>query len=279
MIIKRVYNNNVALATDEQGREVVVAGRGLCFSRRPGDELDAGLVEKVFSLESPSNLGRFEKLARSIPSEYLIIAEDIVEMLRQESDLTIDDGILIALADHINLSLEREKRGIALDNPLLVEIKQYYKREFALAQRAAGIIHDHLGFWVSEEETGFIALHIVNATMNERQDRLIRSIEMIKAILGIVESAFDVHLDPDSLLYERFLRHLQFFAQRVLDTEGLQAGDDVPVLLERESWPRAFACADTIAAFVEDSYGIHVTKAERGYLVYHLVTLLGPDAR
>ena len=65
MVIKLVYNN-VALATDEGGREVVVIGRGVCFGRRAGDAVDASLVEKVFSLQGQDNVSRLERLLKSI---------------------------------------------------------------------------------------------------------------------------------------------------------------------------------------------------------------------
>lgn len=275
MQIKRIYNNNVALV-DDGGREVVVIGRGLCFGRRAGDAVDEGRVEKVFSLRNEGALGRFERLIESIDPDYLVIAEDIVGMLRSESDLAIDDdGILIALADHVSLALEREKRGVTLANPMLFEIKHVYRREFDLARRAAEIIHDRLGIWVSEEEVGFITLHIVNATMSERPDHLIHSIEMIRDILAIVGEEFGDRVDPESLAYERFLRHLQFFAQRVLGGGDSQDDASLPVLLDRADYPDAFACADRIAAYVEGAHAVRVTDAERSYLVYHLATLVG----
>lgn len=275
MDIKRIYNNNVALATDDEGREVVVIGRGVCFGHRPGDAVDPSLVEKVFSLQDQDNMSRAEKLLGSIPSEYLLIAEEIVSMLRQESKLPIDNGILLALADHISLSIERERRGVTLANPMLYEIKQLYRKEFALAGKAAQIIHDHLGVWVSEEEMGFITLHIVNATMSQRPDNLIFSVEMIKGVLGIVSETYGDRIDTSSLAYERFLRHLQFFAQRVFGTKGTQEDGGAPALLDREDYPEAFTCADRIASYVERTYRTQVTEAERGYLVYHLVNLVG----
>lgn len=279
MDIKRIYNNNVALATDAEGREVVVIGRGVCFGRRAGDTIDDALVEKVFSPMGEGAMSRFEKLVGSIPSEYLVVAEDIVAMLRHESDLDIDDGILIALADHISLSVEREKRGVTLANPMLFEIAHLYRKEFALAHRAAEIIHDHLDVWVSEEEVGFITLHIVNATMSQRPDNLVFSVEMIRGILAIVGESFGDRVDPESLSYERFLRHLQFFAQRVLDEGSSQDMSATPVLLDREDYPEAFACADRIADYVEGAHDTPVTDAEKSYLVYHLANLVGSAAQ
>ena len=70
-----------------------------------------------------------------------------------------------------------EKNHIVCENPLLLEIKQFYKKEFALSRKAAQIIHNHMDIWISEEEMGFITLHIVNASMKQRSDILINSIQ------------------------------------------------------------------------------------------------------
>ena len=107
-------------------------------------------------------------------------------MLRRESDSVIDDNVLIALTDHISMVLEREQAGIICDNPLLFEIKRFYGREFELALKAREIIRGHLGIEISEAEVGFIALHIVNATMKQRADHLMLSIKMINGILNTV---------------------------------------------------------------------------------------------
>ena len=65
--------------------------------------LDSASFEKVFTLDDPTQLSRLERLIKGIPSEYLLIAEDIVAMLSRESDSVIDDNVLIALTDHISM--------------------------------------------------------------------------------------------------------------------------------------------------------------------------------
>ena len=37
VVIKRVFNNNVAMVTSDDGSELIVIGRGLCFGRHAGD--------------------------------------------------------------------------------------------------------------------------------------------------------------------------------------------------------------------------------------------------
>lgn len=280
MIIKRVYNNNVAMAISDDGHELIVMGKGLAFGRRPGDEVNAANVEKTFTLagnvlSDAEALRRMEKVLESIPTEYLAIAEDIVEMLRRELGVPVGDDILVALADHISLSLDRERRGVPCENPLLSDIRQFYRREYELAHRAADIIHAYLGIWISPEEQGFITLHIVNSTMGQRPDRLIKSVQLVADALAVIEREYGVQLDEESFAYERLVRHLQFFAQRALDPQEVQEQDAALLAPAKEDFPKAHSCAEAIAREIEPKYRIRVTDAEIGYLVYHIVNLLG----
>lgn len=279
MQIKRVFNNNVAMAVTEDGAEIIVIGRGLCFGRHAGDNLDASLIEKTYDLRRPDQdeaaFARMEKLIQSIPTIYLVIAEEIARMLRESFDPDIDDGIVMALADHISLSLEREKNGVVCENPLLPEIRNFYRKEYALAGNAARIIETYTGICISPQEQGFITLHIVNSTMRQRADRLIVSVELVRDVLSIVSAYYGVILDETSLAYERFLRHLQFFAQRALDPSAGQVTADALFSLAAQDYPRAFGCATQISDHLKNSFSVHVTDAEKSYLAYHIVNLLG----
>lgn len=273
MYIKRVYNNNVVMV-DDAGTERIAVGKGIAFGRKRGDVLDSAPFEKVFTLDDPTQLSRLERLIKGIPSEYLLIAEDIVSMLRRESASVIDDNVLIALTDHISMALEREQAGIICDNPLLFEIKRFYGREFELALKAREIIRGHLGIEISEAEVGFIALHIVNATMKQRADHLMLSIKMINGILNTVSETFGLTYDEGSVQYERFLRHLQFFSQRVLDKSIAQSEDTFLFHLGKDQYPDALECTERIGAHIEQEYGCVVSDAEKGYLVYHIANLV-----
>lgn len=273
MYIKRVYNNNVVMV-DDAGIERIAVGKGIAFGRKRGDVVDSASFEKVFTLDDPTQLSRLERLIKGIPSEYLLIAEDIVSMLRRESASVIDDNVLIALTDHISMALEREQAGIICDNPLLFEIKRFYGREFELALKAREIIRGHLGIEISEAEVGFIALHIVNATMRQRADHLMLSIKMINGILNTVSETFGLTYDEGSVQYERFLRHLQFFSQRVLDKSIAQSEDTFLFHLGKDQYPDALECTERIGAHIEQEYGCVVSDAEKGYLVYHIANLV-----
>ena len=163
VVIKRVFNNNVAMVTSDDGSELIVIGRGLCFGRHAGDAIDEASVEKTYALQEGTSqdsrtIDRLAHLLESIPTVNLVISEDIVQMLRRELNVDINDKILIALADHISLALERERKGVPCENPLLLEIQQFYRKEYALAGRALQIVKEYMGIQMSEEEQGFITL-------------------------------------------------------------------------------------------------------------------------
>lgn len=194
VVIKRVFNNNVAMVTSDDGSELIVIGRGLCFGRHAGDAIDEASIEKTYALQEGTSqdsrtIDRLAHLLESIPTVNLVISEDIVQMLRRELNVDINDKILIALADHISLALERERKGVPCENPLLLEIQQFYRKEYALAGRALQIIKEYMGIQMSEEEQGFITLHIVNATMPQRSDRLIVSVQLVRDVSRLFPSA------------------------------------------------------------------------------------------
>lgn len=274
MEIVRIYNNNVVVTYNVDGEEAIAIGRGLAFQKKPGDTLDEAKIEKIFLLKDKTIMSKLEKLVQDIPSVYLTISEEIVHMIHVSSDIKVNENIYITLTDHISASLEREKNNIICENPLLMEIKQFYKKEFELAKMSAEIIKRHVNIQISEEEMGFITLHIVNASMNQRADNTLKSIQLIRDIIQIAERFFDITMDKESLRYDRFIRHLQFLARRLLEEEILKPEDDFLYTLGRTSYPKAFACAEEISTYIKLNYKKQITNAEKGYLVYHIINVL-----
>lgn len=135
MEIIRIYNNNVAVVRGDDGKEMIVIGKGLVFQKHAGDLVDETRVEKCFTLQNPRVMTKLEQLIKDMPSIYLSISEEIVEMIRSESDLKLSENIYITLTDHISMSLEREKKGVILGNPFLIEIKQFYKKNLNWRKR------------------------------------------------------------------------------------------------------------------------------------------------
>ena len=273
MEIIRIYNNNVAVVRGDDGKEMIVIGKGLVFQKHAGDLVDETRVEKCFTLQNPRVMTKLEQLIKDMPSIYLSISEEIVEMIRSESDLKLSENIYITLTDHISMSLEREKKGVILGNPFLIEIKQCDKKEFKLAEKAADIIKKHLGLDISEDEIGTITLHIVNASMNQNLENTVKATRMIQDILNIVQECSECRFDEESLAYSRFVRHLQFLAKNLLEKRSKSERDDFMFKITRLRFPEAAACVRRIKAHLEEAFGVSISEAEQGFLIYHIVNL------
>lgn len=273
MEIIRIYNNNVAVVRGDDGKEMIVIGKGLVFQKHAGDLVDETRVEKCFTLQNPRVMTKLEQLIKDMPSIYLSISEEIVEMIRSESDLKLSENIYITLTDHISMSLEREKKGVILGNPFLIAIKQFYKKEFKLAEKAADIIKKHLGLDISEDEIGTITLHIVNASMNQNLENTVKATRMIQDILNIVQECSECRFDEESLAYSRFVRHLQFLAKNLLEKRSKSERDDFMFKITRLRFPEAAACVRRIKAHLEEAFGVSISEAEQGFLIYHIVNL------
>lgn len=133
MQIAKVLNNNVVVVLDEHRREQVVMGRGLAFQKRPGDVLDDSKIEKVFALQSDELVGRLGELLSQIPLEVMTTCDRIIDLARGRLG-KLQESLYITLTDHCHFAIERQKKGIALRNVLLWEIKRLYPKEFALGR-------------------------------------------------------------------------------------------------------------------------------------------------
>ena len=122
----------------------------------------------------------------------------------------------MSLTDHINFAIQRNKKGLDIKNALLWETKRLYKDEFAIGKQALAMVKNKTGVSLPEDEAGFIALHIVNAELNEEMPNIINITKVMQEILRIVKYHFKIEFNEESLHYYRFVTHLKFFAQRLL---------------------------------------------------------------
>ena len=274
MKIARIYNNNVILARDMSGNEVVVIGKGLAFNKKVGDSVDKTRTEKIFTLQSKNVQSKLAEMMQDMPSVYLEISDEIVKMIRKNSDLQLNEDIYLTLTDHISVSLRREKEGIVCTNPLLPEIRQFYVKEFHLAEQAVDIIENYMHVRISEDEIGFITLHIVNSSMNQQMHMTMQSTRMISAILEIISSFFQREFDPKSAIYRRLLRHLQIFTRKLLSNTGIQENETYFYNWGRKEHGQVYECVRRIEKYVEQTTGKSITKGEQGYLILHIVNLI-----
>lgn len=160
MRINKVLNNNVAVVLREDGQEQIVMGRGICFKKRAGDEIDEGMIDKEFYLAESETHNKFRDLVQDIPMEHISVGEEIIARAKEELESSLNDMVYISLIDHIHTSIVRFLDGITVKNALLWDIRRFYKREFKIGLWALDRIEKEFKIRLPEDEAGFIALHL-----------------------------------------------------------------------------------------------------------------------
>lgn len=136
MKIAKVINNNVISVVNEQGKELVVMGRGLAFQKKSGDDVDEARIEKVFTLDNKDVSEKFKTLLYDIPIECMEVSEEIISYAKLQLGKKLNDSIYVSLTDHINFAIQRNQKGLDIKNALLWETKRLYKDEFAIGKEA-----------------------------------------------------------------------------------------------------------------------------------------------
>lgn len=269
MKIAKILNNNVVVVLDERQREQVVMGRGLGFQKKPGDTLDNTCIEKVFALQNDSLVAHLTELLNQIPAEVMITCDRIIELARGRLG-ALQENLYITLTDHCNFAIERQKQGLALRNVLLWEIKRLYPKEFQLGLEALDIIDKRLGVRLAEDEAGFIALHLVTGQLKNEMPEVMHITRVMQEILHLVKYQLRLEYDEDTLSYQRFVTHLKFFAQRMLNRSAVVDDDVTLHAAVQENYPQAWRCALKIGEHLVQRYRCELTTEEVMFLAIHI---------
>ncbi len=278
MELLRIFNNNVVLARDASGREVVLTGRGLGFQARPGRPVDSSKVVRTFVPDEGRNADNFAQLLASIPPEHIDLAARSVDLVRGELDHPLAASTLVALADHLSFAIKRSRSNIVVDYPLRAEVVHLYPREVALAERIVASVNAELEVPLDPDEAMPIALHLVNSSFNAgdlSQTYLMTGV--FSQIFDVIENGMGVALDRESVNTARFITHLRYFFVRV--HQGSQLRDDLTPLTTtlEQTYPDAARCARHVAEILELRLGQTVTPSETTYLAMHIARLTQED--
>ncbi|MEH6937775.1 PRD domain-containing protein [Bacillus sp. JJ664] len=270
MEIAKVFNNNVISVINEKNQELVIMGRGIAFQKKRGDQVKEEKIEKIFTLENKDVSERFKKLLYEVPMEYMKVSEEIIQFAKMTIGKKLNESIYVSLTDHIYFAIDRNKRGLHIKNGLLWETKRIYKDEFAIGKEALKMIEKNLGVALPEDEAAFIALHIINAELNEEMPNIINITKVTQEILNIVKYHFKIDFDEESLYYYRFIIHLKFFAQRLFHGTVMNSDDDFLYDLVNSKYTESFKCAEKIKQYIKSEYKNDLTNEEMLYLTIHI---------
>lgn len=274
MKMLRILNNNAIVAEDERGREVVLLGAGLGFTKAKGGKVNDSKIEKRFYMDDELTTNKFAELVNSIPMEYIFLSQQIIDEAKLKYGKKLADTIYISLPDHLMTAIANKKNDIAVPNPLLWDVKRFYKDEFEIGEYAIKYIQDKTGVILDIDEAAYIALHFVNAEIGGTKDVAIRITKMMQEIQEIVRKHFNIEFDVDSLNYYRYITHLKFFVQRVLNNTHYDEGDEDLFGMVISKYAKEYECVKEISYFIEQEFQYDVGIDEQTYLTVHIARII-----
>ena len=276
MKIKRVLNNNAAISENNSGVEVLLLGPGLAFGKKVGQSVDMEKVERTFLLKDSENMNKFTEISITASMSEIMTVERIINFAKIKLEKKLNESIYVNLTDHLHSTIERIDSGVTLTNPLKWDIARLYPNEYAVGKKALEIIYKKLAKDLPDDEAAFIAQHFINAEVESGIDGS-NSYEIIK-IVGeveeIVKDYFHTEFDVESLNYYRFVTHLKFFAQRVLEKKHYDEDDEDIITTLKKRYSQQLKCAEKIRKYVLDNYQYDITSSEILYLTVHINRLV-----
>ena len=197
-------------------------------------------------------------------------------MYYQTADLSccycflLNDNIYITLTDHLSFAIERKKRKQEYSNVLLWDIQRFYQQEYELGKESLSIIKKNHGVELSNDEAGFIALHIVNAELDTNMSGMIKITTFMQEVIDIVKNYYNIVLNEDSLDFGRFITHLKYFSQRLFSNKSTKDTDFQLQRMIRENYSKDYGCAEKIKEYIKEKYNLNLTGEEMMFLTIHL---------
>lgn len=265
-IIKKI-NNNVALAEDSAGKELVVFGKGVGFPAMPYELEDLSKIQRTFR-DIKSN---YVELAASLPEDMILLAADIAELAQAGLGCQMNPNMTFTLADHLCFAMERLNNGLELNSPLSYDVTHFYPVEVSLSRRALEIIKERKGVALPESEAINIALHLVNGEMeNSDMHATLKATEVIRDISGIIERSLHIELDTTSFNYSRFITHIRYLLQRMEQDDQEENGMGIAM---RQLWlkfPDIYRCTVKVRDYLAAQCQRECTQDEMLYLFMHI---------
>lgn len=268
-VIKKVLNNNVVIA-EKDDKDIILIGKGIGFNSSEGKVVPSNRIEKVFIKENIEVINNYKKVLKTIDSEIVGISEEIIHIAETELNTKLNEPIHVSLPDHINFALTRFEKGLIMENPFLNELKILYPKEYSIAAKGVALINNRLNTNLTEDETGFICLHINAAVSQSEVTKSFEYTRKIGDIMELITSLIERKINKNSLEYARTLIHINFMIERIMSGKTIRNP-----LLEtiRTEFYSEYSLAIKVSLKIEGIFSISVPEDEIGYLALHIKRL------
>lgn len=274
-VIKSLNNNGIVARCLETQEEYIFIGKGIGFSRKTEDTFESIPEAKIYKLQESIQKNDDLGILNNVDPVYLDIANDII-LLAEKRFGNFDSSILLSLADHIAFSIERQKNGLVLSNPLHLDIRILFAEEYEVAKEAVAVIEKYVGIVISEEEVAYIAMHIHAALTKEHIHLSMSIVLLVEKFIKELESRYEFTIDQDSLSYSRLLTHIKYMIIRAYKKEALHV-DITPYI--KSEFPKSYKVAEDLCKSLGEDIQCEFQETEISYLAVHIERLQKRDKK
>lgn len=269
--INKVLNHNavIGILTDDN-REYLIMGKGIGFGRKIAERIEARPEDHIYALQESTERGNARELVTTIQPVYLEIANEILANAEQTFH-TLDRNVLFPMADHLEYAVKRIQNHEQISNPLTDDIRVLFHMEFKAAQCVRPILQKRLGISITDDEIGYIALHIHSAIQDENVSQAMQTAQAVRECISLIEEMTGRQIDVLSLSYNRMMNHIRYMVARTLSGEQLKLSMNDYMSIK---FPRSFHTAESICNKIAQNLKREVDELEIGYLAIHIERVL-----
>lgn len=270
-VIKKL-NNNFAICVDSEGKELIAVGKGIGFPKTPYEIEDLNLITRTFYDIDQKYLGLFSELPESV----IHFTAKLVDIARNELKYELNPNLVLTMSDHINFCIERAKKDIYVQLPLIYEVEQTFPTEAKIGKYAVRQIERRFHVRLNQNEASGIAMNLVNARYNSKsktdvtEDLQMQYDEILEDTISIVEDEVGILIERNSFNFARYSSHLMYLLNRIASHQTLDSDNGIMYQSMREEFPEIAACVDLIDRYFRRKLKITLSKEEKLYLILHI---------
>lgn len=263
-VIKNI-NNNVSICVDDNNREVIAFGKGIGF-KKPPYELTLSEIDRTFyDLDE-----HYISLLNELSEDLLSVTLEIIDQANSYLGIEFSKVFYFTLADHLNFAIQRAKKGMAITNPMVNEIRHLYEKEMKLGEWAIKLIRKRLNVVLPRTEAGNIAMHFIDAKVAVTTAQEDKTEQFIEDITIIVKDTLNIDIDRNDFTYSRFVTHLKYLLKRVSQIDKAKLENVKMYEKVKAEYPYLQTATEKIKDYMTLCLGIEPGEEELLYLMLHL---------
>ncbi len=273
-VIKKI-NNNVAIGLDGNNREVVIFGRGIGFGEMPYELKDLSKIDRTYyDIDR-----RYYGLLAEIPDKTFFLVTKLLDIAKTRIKGRLNPNLVFVLADHINFSIERERKGMNVTLPYSYEMEYDYPELTRIAQWFVRKVNEKMKVHLGRGEVTSITMHFLNALEGEKmpEKNPDRTARIIQEVTVLVEEYFGFAVDKNSFHYFRFKNHIKYFVLRKERNEEFNDSNEELYQEMKEKNPQIRKCVAKIDDYMEQEFGERCPHEELLYLMIHVNQLYAKE--